>query len=290
MAKVLIIGCGYIGRRVALRCIDRGKDVLGIVRGAESADALARDGIEAVSCDLSSDGLTGLPLAGARVFHFAPPPVQGVEDRHTRRLVAAFEHQGHPKRLVYISTTGVYGDCEGEWVDESWPPRPTVDRARRRVDAEQTLRRWSCQSGAELVILRVAGIYGPGRLPLERLRRRLPLVRAEDAPYSNRIHADDLVEVCLAAMERGESGGVYNVCDGHPSTMTDYFFRVADGAGLPRPPVVSLEEAEDQLSAGMMSYMRESRRLSNRRMLEDLGVSLRFPTLEEGLRDSLSRS
>jgi nucleoside-diphosphate-sugar epimerase len=114
-------------------------------------------------------------------------------------------------------------------------------------------------------------------------------VRPEDAPYSNRIHADDLVEVSIAAMERGESGGVYNVCDGNPSTMTDYFFRVADGAGLPRPPVVSVQEAEDQLSAGMMSYMRESRRLSNRRLLEDLGVRLRFPTLEEGLRDSLSR-
>jgi nucleoside-diphosphate-sugar epimerase len=139
------------------------------------------------------------------------------------------------------------------------------------------------------VILRVAGIYGPGRLPLERIRKGLPLVREEDAPYSNRIHADDLVAVCIAAMKHGPAGSVYNVCDGHPSTMTDYFFRVADEAGLTRPPVISLEDAQGTLSPGMMSYMRESRRLSNRRMLEELGVRLRFPSLEEGLRNCIAR-
>jgi nucleoside-diphosphate-sugar epimerase len=129
----------------------------------------------------------------------------------------------------------------------------------------------------------VAGIYGPGRLPLERIRRGLPLVCEEEAPYSNRIHADDLVDTCVAAMERGRSGAVYNVCDGNPTTMTDYFFRVADATGLARPPVLSLEDAEGALSAGMMSYMRESRRLSNRRLREELGVVLAYPDLAAGL-------
>ena len=286
---MLILGCGYIGRRVARRYLDAGESVTGVVRSAESVQALERDGIPASRCDLARDSLAALHLAGSRVFYLAPPPGHGVTDLHTRRLVAAFAHLAHPARVVYVSTTGVYGDCEGAWVDESRPARPAADRTRRRLDAEQTLRSWSRDSGGELVILRVAGIYGPGRLPLERIRSRLPLVREEEAPFSNRIHAGDLVEACVAAMERAPTGALYNVCDGHPSTMTDYFFRVADVAGLPRPPVLSLAEAQDRLSAGMMSYMRESRRLSNRRLLEELEVRLRFPSLDEGLRDSLEQ-
>ncbi len=287
---MLILGCGHIGRRVARHYLDRGETVLGVVRSTESAAALTGDGIPALAFDLSTAALDGLALAGERIFHFAPPHSQGVEDPGTRRLVSAFARTGHPKRLVYMSTTGVYGDCEGAWVDETRPPCPSVDRARRRWDAEQTLRGWSIRSGSELVILRVAGIYGSGRLPLERIRRALPLVREKESPFSNRIHAKDLVRVCIAAMDRGPGGAVYNVCDGSPSTMTDYFFQIADGAGLRRPPVISLEEAESQLSPGMMSYMLESRRLSNRRLLEELGIELRFPNLAAGLRDCLDHS
>jgi nucleoside-diphosphate-sugar epimerase len=162
--------------------------------------------------------------------------------------------------------------------------RRWADRSLRRWDAEETLRAWSREAGAELVILRVAGIYGPGRLPLERIRQGLPLAREEDSPWSNRIHADDLVAACVAAMARGEPGRVYNVCDGHPSTMTDYFLRVADAAGLPRPPLVSISEAAGVLSPGMMSYLAESRRLSNRRLREELGVNLSHPDLAQGLK------
>lgn len=133
------------------------------------------------------------------------------------------------------------------------------------------------------MILRVAGIYGPGRLPIERIGRGLPLVREAEAPFSNRIHIDDLVQACIAAMERGNDGEVYNVCDGSPTTMTDYFFQVADAVGLPRPPVIPIAEMDDQLSAGMRSYMSESRRLDNRKLREELGVKLAYPTLEAGL-------
>ena len=280
---MLIIGCGYIGQCVGRVYRERGDAVRGLVRSPESARQLAGSGIPAVALNLGEDSLSPLAPGGERVFHFAPPPPQGRKDFWTWRLVEAFDQHGHPAKLVYISTTGVYGDCGGAWVDESRPPKPDADRARRRLDAEQTLSDWSRRSGGELVILRVAGIYGPGRLPLDRIRQGLPLVREEEAPYSNRIHADDLVRVCVAAMDRGPNGAVYNVCDGRPTTMTDYFFRVADAAGLPRPPVISLTEAEGRLSAGMLSYLRESRRLSNHRMLEELGVELRYPTLEEGL-------
>jgi nucleoside-diphosphate-sugar epimerase len=281
---MLIIGCGYVGARLARQYLDRGEGVLGLVRSDEGLGRLSALGIPGIRKDLARDDLGDLPLQGARVFHLAPPPARGVEDTHTRRLVAAFARAGQPGRVVYVSTTGVYGDCGGAWVDESWPIQPAADRARRRWDAEQALRRWSLESGGELVILRVAGIYGPDRLPLERIRQGLPLVRPEEAPYTNRIHADDLVAALVAAMERGESAAVYNACDGHPSTMTDYFLAVAEATGLPRPPLIPLEEASGQLSAGMLSYLAESRRLSNRRLVEELGVTLRYPTLRDGLR------
>jgi len=283
MADPLIVGCGYVGTRLARQYLKQGELPEGVVASDETRIRLDAEGISARRSDIDSDDLGMLPLDGVRLFLLTPPPAVGGSDTRTRRLIDAFSRQGQPKRIVYISTTGVYGDCGGDWVDETRPVRPTVDRARRRCDAEQVLRRWSQSGGGELVVLRVAGIYGPGRLPLDRIVRGLPLVRVEDSPWSNRIHVDDLVSTCIAAMERGRNGAVYNVCDGHPSTMTEYFFQVADALGLERPPVIPFEEAEGRLSVGMMSYMRESRRLSNRKMCEELGVELRFPTLSAGL-------
>jgi nucleoside-diphosphate-sugar epimerase len=280
---MFIIGCGYVGRRVAAALHARGEPVTGVVRTEESAQALAALGAEPLRLDLERDALDALQCAGERVFHFAPPPGPGTEDPVTARLLEAFARAGHPRRLIYISTTGVYGDCEGAWVDETWPARPVAERALRRWDAEQQLRRWSCDSGAELVVLRVAGIYACDRLPLARIRDAQPVVSMDEAPWSNRIHVDDLAAVCLAAMERAPDGALYNVCDGSPSTMTDYFCRVADAAGLPRPPQIPLADAPGQVSAGMLSYLRESRRLSNRRMCDELGVRLRYPTLADGL-------
>jgi len=281
-----ILGCGYIGQRLARRALQQGCPVQALTRSQASQAALVEAGIPALARDLTTQGLDDLAWEGEDLFHLAPPPPQGVEDGLTRRLVDHFQRHGHPRRLVYLSATSVYGDCGGDWVDETRPPAPLADRARRRWDAEEGLRAWSRESGAELVILRVAGIYGPGRLPLERIRQGLPLVREEEAPWSNRIHAEDLVAACLLAMDRGMPGAVYNACDGHPTTMTDYFLRVADAAGLPRPPLVSLAEAAGILSSGMLSYLAESRRLSNRRLREELGLRLRFPTLATGLRAS----
>jgi nucleoside-diphosphate-sugar epimerase len=185
--------------------------------------------------------------------------------------------------VVYLSTTGVYGDCKGAWVDETRPVNPTVDRAHRRLDAETRWRTWSRQTGGELVILRVAGIYGPGKLPVKRLQSNQPMVREADSPITNHIHSLDLVRICLAAMQRGRSGELYNVSDGHPGTMTGYFNQVADFLGLPRPPQISAAEAQQQLSPGMLSYLEESRRLSNKKMLDQLGEVLDYPTLAEGL-------
>lgn len=280
---MLIIGCGYIGQALARRYLARGDSVTGVVRTPASAEVLQRQGIRPLVLDLDGDWPQTLETQGERIFYLAPPPEQGDTDPRVRRLVEVFAARGQPARLVYMSTTGVYGDCQGDWVDETRPIQPQVPRAKRRADAEQVLGQWSRRTGSDLVILRVAGFYGPGRLPLERIRQGLPVVREDESPYSNRIHAEDLVEVCLAAMARAGSGDIYNVSDGHPTSMTDYFYRVADLAGLPRPPAISLAEAAGRLSPGMLSYMQESRRLSNRKLREDLGVELRYPTLDQGL-------
>ncbi len=288
MTEIVFIGCGYVGARLARQYQRRGQRVLGVVRSEAGLERLQGLGIPGIRRDLETDDLADLPLAGARVFHLAPPPANGVTDGITRRLAETFAQVGDPGRLVYVSTTGVYGDCGGAWVDEGWPARPAADRARRRWDAEQCLRQWSAEGGGELIVLRVAGIYGPDRLPLERIRRGLPLVCEEESPFSNRIHVDDLVAALEAAMDRGIPGGVYNACDGHPTTMTDYFLRVADAVGLPRPPLIPLAEAGARLSEGMVSYLSESRRLSNRRLRDELGVRLRYPTLAEGLGKGLA--
>ena len=280
--NALIVGCGYLGCRLAGQ-LSAGR-VTGLVRSAAGVERLERQGIAPLRCDLAHEVSQSLSTEGVDVWYLAPPPGTGVKDTYLRHFLEALDDSGQPRRMVLISTTGVYGDCGGQWVDESRPPAPVVDRARRRLDAEQQLRLWGERSGREWVILRVAGIYGPGKLPLERLREGRPMVAEKDAPWTNRIHADDLVQVCLAAMSRGRSGGIYNVTDGNPGNMADYFNRVADMAGLPRPPVIDLEAAEDSLSAGMRSYLAESRRIDNSRMLRELGVSLRYPDLDSGLR------
>ncbi len=287
MQKVTIVGCGDIGHRVALRLPVEEFSVSCWVRSRASARNLQGLGLDSVAVDLD-DSATSLPVVeGHSLFYFAPPPGKGTEDKRVVALIRAMAETGHPHRVVYLSTTGVYGDCNGEWVDEQRPPSPRADRAWRRLDAERRWRDWSLSGSGELVILRVAGIYGPGKLPVKRLQSGTPMVAETDSPITNHIHSQDLVAVCLAAMARGCSDEVYNVSDGHPGTMTAYFNQVADFLGLARPPVISLAEAKRRLSPGMLSYLGESRRLSNRKMVDELDVVLRYPTLAEGLPASL---
>ncbi|MCG7907967.1 MAG: SDR family oxidoreductase [Candidatus Thiodiazotropha taylori] len=280
---VTIIGCGDIGTRLALAYQQSALDVTGWVASDGSVERLKQQGIRALQMDLDRTSLQHPSLAGESLFYFAPPPASGVEDGRVRRLIARLDQTDVPQKVVYLSTSGVYGDCQGEWVDETRQPHPTVDRAKRRLDAEQQWQSYCRQCGVPLVILRVAGIYGPGKLPIERLRRGLPMVAEADAPITNHIHSLDLVEIAAAAMERGQDGAIFNVCDGRPESMTRYFDRVADYLELPRAPQISMQEARQQLSPGMLSYLAESRRLSNRKLLEELGVELRYPDLEQGL-------
>jgi nucleoside-diphosphate-sugar epimerase len=247
-------------------------------------------GVRPITADLDTPAsLIDLPVGDAVVYYFAPPPDEGVTDPRMDAFVSAMTPSNLPRRVVLISTTGVYGDCHGEWVTEDRPPNPQADRARRRLAAETSLQAWSAKNGVPVVILRVPGIYGPGYLPEARLRSGAPVLREEESPFSNRIHADDLAQICIAAARHEHASLIYNVSDGHPSTMTDYFYRVADVLGIPRPPAVTMEEARRRLGEGMLSYLAESKRIDNRRMREELGVKLMYPDLAAGLASCFDR-
>jgi nucleoside-diphosphate-sugar epimerase len=282
MNPVLIVGCGDIGVRVATALLPR--PVSGVVRSDAGAARLRAHGIEPLLLDLDATFTARELVARDReVFYFAPPPAHGDADSRVEHVCALWRGTELPERVVYISTTAVYGDCAGAWIDEGAALQPGTARGRRRLDAEQRWLQWSAETGVPVVLLRVPGIYAHDRLPVERLRGGLPVLAEDDAPFTNRIHADDLAQVCIAAMRRGEPGSAYNVSDGHPTTMTDYFNRVADCLGLPHPPVVGRAEATQVLSASMLSFLSESKRLDNRRMREQLGIELRYPDLTAGL-------
>lgn len=283
-SDVLIIGCGYIGLRVAAAEHERGHRVQALARSLESASRLRAAGVEPIAGDLDQPkSLTGINAIGALVYYLAPPPSAGTADPRLEAFLRVMGAPRLPARVVLISTTSVYGDCQGRWIDEDSPPKPQTDHARRRLAAENSLHRWAAQSGVAALVLRVPGIYGPGRLPVERLRRGLPALRESDSPWSNRIHADDLVAACVAAADRGRAGATYNVSDGYPTTMTDYFNRAADALGLPRPPQIDWAEARERFGPEMLSYLSESRRLDTTRARVELGFIPRYPTLASGL-------
>ena len=281
---VLIIGCGYIGRRVSALAQAENSLVTGCVRSKQSAAQLDRSAINSLIVDLDRTAAKTAWAGGFdEVFYFAPPPAQGEQDPRMQAFLQALDNRVPPRRIVYISTSAVYGDCQGAWISESQPVNPATSRGQRRLHAEQQLVDWCGLHQSQWIILRVPGIYGPEKLPLARIREGTPVLREQDSPYTNRIHADDLAVVCVTAMRSTQTDTVYNVSDGHPSNMTDYFFKVADAAGLPRPKTISRSEAQQVLSAGMLSFLQDSRRMSNAKMLEELQIELQYPDLLAGL-------
>lgn len=284
---ILIAGCGYVGQRLASRLRER-YEVTALVRSAESAALLKSSGLPAIALDFDrvrAGAAVPERLDQEAIVYLTPPPAMGESDLRLDRFLQLATVP--PKTFVYISTTGVYGDTAGRIVDESSPLQPRTDRARRRISAEEMTRVWCSERRVRRVVLRVPGIYGPQRLPLERLRRREAVVSERDAGVSNRIHVDDLVEACVQAIVNPEARGVYNVTDGMPLSSTTFLNRVATLAGLPCPPQVPMEEAQLTFSPDRLSFLNESRRVSNARMLKHLRVKLRYADVDEGIRASL---
>ncbi len=289
--RIFIIGYGDIGRRVAKLYLADGVTVTGLARSSNSIKLMVDDKVVPVAADLDDENsLSGLSFTAARVLYFAPPPSVGRADPRMKNFLTCLDEDNLPRKIIYISTSGVYGDQSGQWVTENTPPKPGADRSFRRLDAETQLQRFGHEQNVETVILRVGGIYGPGRLPEQRIRKAIPVLKPELAPKTNRIHADDLANICVAAEKYGRDGEVYNVSDGCDSNMTEYFFQVARHLGLAEPPTIEWDEAEATLSKGMLSYLRESRRMDNSKMLKELHVTLKYPQLLSGLTGIMTSS
>lgn len=284
MNRLLIVGFGDIARRLAPLLAGRHR-VYALTRDPRRFALLRKLGVTPLQGDLDQPGsLAALAGLAHAVVHLAPPPDRGVRDTRTAHLIAALAKGGSlPQQLVYISTSGVYGDCGGELVLETRPARPQTERARRRADAEQQLREWGQRSGVRVAILRVPGIYAADRLPIERLERGTPALEPGEDAYVNHVHADDLARIVIAALRRGGPGRMYNAADDAPIRMGDYFDLVAENFGLPFPPRITRTEAGRTLPAGLLSFMSESRRLVNRRLKQELRMKLRYPTVRHGL-------
>jgi nucleoside-diphosphate-sugar epimerase len=278
--RLLILGCGDVGMRMLPLLRDRYR-VFAVTSQESRCAELRTAGAVPIVADLDAPH-TLAHLAGLAdaIVHLTPPQSDGLTDRRTRNLTAILPDHA---RLVYVSTTGVYGDCGGALIDETWPLRPQNARAKRRTDAEDVLRAWARRSCSNLNILRVPGIYAEDRLPIERLQKRTPALLPEDDVYTNHIHADDLARIIVTALYRGSPCRVYHAVDDTRMKMGEYFDAVADAYDLPRPPRLPRSELEKVVSPIMLSFMSESRCLTNRRIKEELGARLRHACVQDML-------
>jgi nucleoside-diphosphate-sugar epimerase len=283
---LLIVGCGDIGLRVAAQLRGRWR-LVGLTSSAKRVGLLRQAGIEPLVGNLDEPAtLSRLAGLADAVLHLAPPPGDGVIDSRTRALLHALTRRSRVRRIVYASTSGVYGNCDGAWVDETRATRPATDRAHRRVDAEARLRWFGRAFGVRVTLLRVPGIYAgdrPGGHPRERLVRGMTVLRAEDDVYTNHIHAHDLARICVHALYRGLPQRAINAADDTTLKMGDYFDLAADLEGLPRPNRITRSEADASLPAMQLSFMGESRRLDNTRLKNELRIRLRYPDVRQGL-------
>ena len=286
---MLIIGCGDVGQRVARELSPRVR-LLALTSSPEKMPAMRSARITPLLGNLDRPAtLRRLAGLATRVLHLAPPPGHNPDwrnDPRSQALMRVLRLRSLPQSLVYGSTSGVYGDCGGARVDETWRVSPHTPRAQRRVDAEAHVRHFGRATGTRAHVLRIPGIYATDRdngTPRGRLLKGTPVLRREDDVFTSHIHADDLARACIAALWRGKPQRLSNVCDDTQLLMGDYFDLAADLYELPRPPRVARDTANEKLPLMLLSFMRESRRLNNRRMKKELKLVLRYPTVREGL-------
>ena len=266
-ATALVIGVGYLGQR--------------FLELNENARGLTRRDV-----DLDSDAEWDISLPQRyNLIYTVPPSRDSVSDTRLERLLANLNPA--PQRFVYISTTGVYGDHGGALVDEATPVDPRADRSARRVAAEQALHAWAARSGCTAIILRVPGIYGPGRLGIERIREQVPIVREADVGPGNRIHVDDLAACCAAALAETVPAGIYNVGDGDHRTSTWFTNEVARQCELPPPPAITMEQAEKEFSPMRLSFLRDRRTVDTTKMRDVLGVEPSYANPVDGIHASI---
>ena len=285
--RVLIVGCGDVGLRVAglLKASSR---LMALTSSSQRVETLQRSGITPMLGDLDKpQTLRRLAGVATHLVHMAPPPLEGHTDPRTRALVLALRLRSLPSSMVYGSTTGVYGDCEGEWIDETRRLQPQTARAQRRVNAQDWVNFLGKSGYPRTQVLRIPGIYAmdrEGGTPRERLLRGTPVLQAHEDVYTNHIHADDLARATVLALWRGRPLRAMNVCDNTDMKMGDYMDSVAKMWNLQAPARISREQAQLQLSPMVMSFLNESRRIRSVRLAQELGLRLLHPTVMDGLK------
>ncbi|MFZ9337935.1 MAG: SDR family NAD(P)-dependent oxidoreductase [Limnohabitans sp.] len=287
--RVLIVGCGDVGLRAASGLLSSAR-VYALTSTPARVPVLQRRGIVPLLGNLDeAASLRRLAGVATHVVHMAPPPLQGNTDPRTRALIQALVLRSPPTAWVYGSTSGVYGDCGGAWIDETRRLNPVTERAQRRVDAERWLQAFGKRAGTRVSVLRIPGIYAldrEGGTPKERLQRGTPVLQAADDVYTNHVHADDLARATVLSVWRGRALRVVHVSDDSDMLMGDYMDWAADLWQLPRPPRISRAQAQTALPAMTLSFMGESRRMDNQRLKTELRLKLRYPTVREGLQNA----
>jgi len=280
--RLLIIGCGDVGQRM-LPILVKSHKVYVLTSQTEKLPLFRQAGAHPLFGNLDDQStLHRLSQIADTVIHLAPPNPNGTIDLRTKSLIQALSKGRRVRRFIYISTTGVYGDCGGQLISETQAVQPQNLRAVRRVDAERQLRAWAIQQGVSVVILRVPGIYAGNRLPVERLQKGTPALLESEDVFTNHIHADDLARLTILSMYRASPQRVINACDNSDLKMADYFDLVADKMKLPKPPRVDKETLKTMVSPQLLSFMQESRRISNAR-LQEIGFKFLYPTVQDFL-------
>lgn len=289
-SPLIIAGCGYVGREVLRQCLAAADcphhPLAGTAESTASLDKIAALGVRAVRLNLDEAANFDAPTEPWSLLYLVPPGRESPRDHRLERFLGAAGVRP-PQRMVYVSTTGVYGDRAGATVSENEQVRPDTDRARRRVDAEEQVRAFAASRDIRWAILRAPGIYGPGRLALAALREGRPVLREEDCGPGNRIHRDDLASCCLLALVTDNNDRVFNICDDDHASQCAFTLELARQAGLPAPPQLTLAEARRQFSAARLSFVEASRQVDNARMHRELGALLRYPDFVSGIAASL---
>lgn len=281
MAGLLCLGMGFCAEALASRLKTQGWEIVGTARSEARIAELAARGFRAVTLDrINETGiLSATPL---HVLVSAPP-----DDRGDPALHACGDALASVSSRVawvgYLSTTGVYGDHAGGWVDEDTPTAPQSERARRRIDAEEAWLSWGRANGVAVHVFRLAGIYGPGRNQLVSLREGTARRIDKPGQVFSRIHVDDIAEVLLTSIRAPRAGRIYNVCDDEPAPPQEVVAYAATLLGMEPPPLEAYEQVRSKLSPMAASFYQESKRVSNRRIRHELGVRLAYPTYREGL-------
>jgi NAD dependent epimerase/dehydratase family enzyme len=287
----LIFGCGDVGRRIAKVLIDKSPSeakINGYVHSIQSQRQAVSFGVPCQIIDLdklgSGSDIDFTACQGAELYYTVAPQKHGHSDQRSDSLIKHFMMADiRPAKVVVISTTGVYGDYDGEWVCELSPTEPKTERGQRRLDLERQWQAWGESQGVAIVVLRVPGIYAFNRLPRKRLEQKIPVVRASECGFSNRVHADDLARMCILAMRKAPAGEIYNATDGVPGKISEYLQAAAQALDYPPLPEISMSQAQHLLSEGMLSYLSESRKISNQKIVKQLGYQLLYPDFKQGL-------